>query len=76
MREPGFGLALLFVFLVIVRIAAAYFLFAFSLAAQTPTISSIVNQVTGDTTVVPGALVAVFGSDLTFQLPDTVPLSE
>jgi uncharacterized protein (TIGR03437 family) len=42
---------------------------------EPPNISSVVNLASGDTLVAPGALVAIFGTNLTFQQPETVPLS-
>jgi uncharacterized protein (TIGR03437 family) len=43
--------------------------------AAIPNISSVVNLASGDAALAPGTLVAIFGSNLTFQQPDTVPVS-
>ncbi len=40
-----------------------------------PNVASVVNLASGDSAVSPGSLAIIFGSNLTFQQADTVPLS-
>src|SRR5437899_3117987 len=44
-------------------------------AAQTPTVSSVVNSASGQNSLSPGALAAIFGSNLDLLQPSTVPIS-
>jgi len=47
----------------------------FPLAAQPPNISSVVNLASGQYSLSPGTLAAIFGDNLDLQQPSTVPLS-
>jgi hypothetical protein len=43
--------------------------------AQSPSVSSVVNLASGQESLAPGALAAIFGTNLDFQQPSSVPIS-
>ena len=59
----------------IIFMIVSYFVENLPAQPQAPTISSVVNLASGENSLAPGVLAAIFGSNLGLQQPSTVPLS-